>query len=120
MYVPKHTKKIIKGNDKVMSKNISATAKKGLSQTAKKALVISVICVVTAIVIAVSLILALKPVDSKFVADTNNPTTDSSTLTIKNGNFEYVNEAKASYPLSASNWSKYGYKAPTGSGSSRS
>lgn len=103
-----------------MSKNISATAKKGLSQNAKKALVISVICVVTAIVIAVSLILALKPVEDKFIADNNNPSVDTSGLTIKNGNFEYVNEEKVSYPWSATNWSKYGYKAPTGSGTSLS
>lgn len=76
----------------------------------KKALVVIIICVVTAIVIAASLIIALYEPPVKTPADLDNGSQESSSDTIRNGDFQYVSDSQASYPKAAQNWSKYTYK----------
>ena len=81
----------------------------------KKLWTIVAVCLITAAIIAGSLIIALWDTPDKTVAGTENPSQASSSDTIKNGDFQYLKEAATSFPKSASNWTKYTYKAPTGS-----
>ena len=98
-----------------MSKQKNTTAVATANIQNKKVWTIVVICIITAAIIAGSLIIALWNTPDKSVAGTNNQTQASSSATIKNGDFQFVKENATSYPKSASNWTKYTYKAPTGS-----
>lgn len=92
--------------------NTNATA---LNFQNKKVWTIVAVCLITAAIIAGSLIIALWDTPDKSVAGTDNPSQASSSATIKNGDFQYLKETATSFPKSASNWTKYTYKAPTGS-----
>ncbi|MBR2975078.1 MAG: hypothetical protein IKC47_04985, partial [Clostridia bacterium] len=98
-----------------MSKQQNTKAVATNNLQSKKVWTIVVICLITAAIIAGSLIIALWDTPDKTVAGTNNETQASSSATIKNGDFQYLKEAATSFPKSASNWTKYTYKAPTGS-----
>lgn len=91
--------------------NVATQTRKPIN---KNALIISIVCVVTALVIAVSLIIALWPAPAdKTIADLDNPTIETSDSTIKNGDFSYVGEEATLYPKSAQDWSKYTWQEPT-------
>lgn len=79
----------------------------------KKALVIAIIAVVTAIVIAATLVIVLWEEEVKTFASNTTVDTTSSSDTISNGTFEYVEEDASSYPQTAQDWSKYTYNTPT-------
>ncbi len=79
----------------------------------KKALVIAIIAVVTAIVIAATLIIVLWEEAEKTFASNTTVDTTSSSDTISNGTFEYVEEDSSSYPQTAQDWNKYTYNTPT-------
>lgn len=97
-----------------MSKNKQAIAVKADNQKRNKVLLIAIVCVVTALIIAASLIIALWPTEDKTVANLDNETIDTSSATITNGDFEYLTEADSTtFPKVAQSWTKYGYKAPT-------
>jgi hypothetical protein len=95
-----------------MSKNTPNVAVD--KQQRNKILLIAIVCIVTALVLAASLIIALLPrTENKSVADLNNETGDTSDAIIANGDFEFLTDADATaYPKLAQNWLKYGYKAP--------
>ncbi len=97
-----------------MSKKSKSAIVVDNSQKTKKAIIIAVICVVVAIVIAVSLVIALWQTPDKTVADLDNETAGTSSLTIKNGNFEYVNEDATLFPKTAQSWNRYTYKPKSG------
>lgn len=98
-----------------MSKNKQTNATEQVARPINmKALIISIVCIITVLVIAVSLTIALWPQPAdKTLADTDTPTIDSSTDTIKNGNFDYIKEEATMYPLSAQSWDKYTFKSTT-------
>ncbi len=85
-----------------------------MSESTKRTVIITAICLVAVIVISIVLAVMLKP--TIIDPDTNNPdNTPSSNLTIKNGDFAIVRSEDTTYPMSALNWTKYGYKSPEGS-----
>lgn len=100
-----------KGIEKVMSKK---TTVQPLSENTRKTIIIVAIIMVAIIILSVALALILKQ-------DTNTPTTEdpgstgSSSSTIRNGEFFYTSSDDTTYPRTASNWTKYGYKAKTSS-----
>lgn len=84
-----------------------------MSPKTKQSIIISVIAVVMAVIITLVLIWALKPApapEKKLDNDDSQTTSTSSNL-----KFELVDEEEASYPQTATNWTKYGYSAPTSS-----
>ncbi len=86
-----------------MSKT-TTKAKSPMAPSTKKTIIISVICAVMVIVLAVSLPLMLK----KQVEDgsTTTPDTSTSQAYIKNGDFAYM-DRETTYPKTADNWTKY-------------
>lgn len=93
------------------------TEKAGLSLNAKRSIVISAICVVMAIVLAVSIVLVVKNSANSDDTDSNN-NSGSSSLYIKNGDFSYFDTDTDTYPKSADddNWTTYTYKEPDDDG----
>lgn len=93
-----------------MSKT-TTKAKSPMTPSTKKTIIISVICAVMVIILAVSLPLMLRQEASD---DTNKPSTDTSTSQayIKNGDFAYYDKDNTTFPKTADNWTKYTYKAP--------
>ena len=85
-------------------------AKSTLTPANKKTIIITVICVVMVIVLAVSLPLLLR--ETPVTPD--NPSEDNSTSQsyIKNGDFAYYDKDNTTFPKTADNWTKYTYKAP--------
>ena len=107
-----------KGSEK-MSKKTEVKVQP-LSENTKKAIIITAICVVAAVILAIALALILKPtpiiVDNGETETTKTPSTDSAT--IKNGSFDYV--SKESYNdeeavvKEAQNWWKNTYALSEG------
>lgn len=83
-------------------------AKSPMTPSTKKTIIISVICAVMVIILAISLPLMLRQtvVDD----DTDSPDTSTSQAYIKNGDFAYWDD-ETSFPKTADNWTKYTYKA---------
>ena len=85
-----------------------------LSENTRKAIIIAAIVAVAIVILSVSLALILKP-DALTESGSNSSGNGSSTLVIKNGDFAYTSSDDTNYPLTAQNWTKYGYKAKSGS-----
>ena len=85
-----------------------------LSENTRKAIIIAAIVLVAVIILSVSLALILRPVE-KLPDDQNSGSSGSSSLTIRNGDFAYTSSEGTAYPKTAQNWTKYGYKAKSGS-----
>lgn len=87
-----------------------------LSENTKKAIIITAICVVAAVILAIALALILRPTPA-VIDDNNTPqikTPDTDSSTIKNGSFNYVSKDSYNneYAVSeAQNWWKNTYKA---------
>ena len=94
-----------------MSKKV---ATQPLSDNTRKLIIIIAIVLVAVIILSVALALILKT-EEKTPAVDNTDNSNSSTLPIKNGDFLYSKSDETGYPHSAVNWTKYGYKAPSGS-----
>ncbi len=94
-----------------MSKTTTTKAKSPMTPSTKKTIIISVICAVMVIILAVSLPLMLK----QQVEDDNTSTPDTSTsqATIKNGDFTYFDKDNTTFPKTADDWTKYTYKEAT-------
>ena len=85
-----------------------------LSENTRKAIIIAAIVVVAVIILSIALALILKPA-TVTPDDQNTPGSGSSSLTIRNGDFEYTSSEDTAYPLTAQNWMKKGYAKKTGS-----
>ena len=84
-----------------------------LSDNTRKLIIIIAIVLVAVIVLSVALALILKE-DVKTPANDSTDNSNSSTLAIKNGDFLYTSSDETSYPRTAVNWTKYGYKDGSG------
>ena len=85
-----------------------------LSENTRKAIIIAAIVVVAVIILSVSLALILKPTPLT-PDDESSSSTGSSSLSIRNGDFEYVSSNDTAFPKTAQNWTRYGYKKASGS-----
>ena len=94
-----------------MSKKV---ATQPLSDNTRKLIIIIAIILVAVIILSISLALVLKT-EEKTPAVDNTDSSNSSTLPIKNGDFLYSNTEATAYPHTAVNWTKYAYKAKSGS-----
>lgn len=94
-----------------MSKKTQTPA---LSENTRKAIIIAAIIALAVVILVVSLFLIIKPA-SKTPDDNNSGSTGSSTLPVRNGDFKYVDSESTTYPRTAQNWTRYGYKAVEGS-----
>ncbi|MCH5159763.1 MAG: hypothetical protein J1F66_02810 [Clostridiales bacterium] len=94
-----------------MSKNV---ATQPLSDNTRKLIIIIAIVLVAVIILSVALALILKTEEKTPAADSTD-NSNSSTLPIRNGDFLYSNSDATGYPHTAVNWTKYGYKAQSGS-----
>lgn len=82
----------------------------------KHRLIIIITAIVLVAVIAVSVTLGIMLKEPVKTPDDNDPSNNpSSSLPVKNGDFGIVSSEETVYPKSASNWTKYTYKAPSGS-----
>lgn len=100
-----------------MSKT-TTKAKSPMTPSTKKTIIISAICAVMVIILAISLPLMLK--QSVVDDDTSSGDTSTSQATIKNGDFTYMDkDTSATYPKTADNWTKYTYAEPEGEGTSQ-
>ena len=89
------------------------TATQPLSDNTRKLIIIIAIVLVAVIILSIALALILKP-DVKIPADENADNSNASTLPIKNGDFYYTSSDDTAYPRTAVNWTRYGYKQPSG------
>ena len=94
-----------------MSKNTTA---KPLTDNTRKLIIIIAIALVAVIILSVALALILRT-EEKTPADNSTDNSTSSTLPIKNGDFLYASSEATGFPRTAVNWTKYGYKAVSGS-----
>ena len=94
-----------------MSKKV---ATQPLSDNTRKLIIIIAIILVAVIILSISLALILKT-EEKTPASDSTDSSNSSTLPIKNGDFLYSNTEATAYPHTAVNWTKYAYKAKSGS-----
>ena len=85
-----------------------------LSENTRKAIIIAAIVAVAVIILSISLALILRTTPLS-PDDQQTPSTGSSSLSIKNGDFAYTNSDDTGFPRTAQNWSKYGYKKASGS-----
>ena len=85
-----------------------------LSENTRKAIIIAAIVVVAVIILSVALALILKPTVLS-PDDQQTPGSSSSSLPIRNGDFEYSSSEDTAFPKTAQNWTRYGYKKATGS-----
>ncbi|MCH5157324.1 MAG: hypothetical protein J1G02_05575 [Clostridiales bacterium] len=85
-----------------------------LSENTRKAIIIAAIVVVAVIILSVALALILKPT-ALTPDDESSSSSGSSSLSIRNGDFEYVSSNDTAYPKTAQNWTRYGYKKASGS-----
>lgn len=89
------------------------TQRQPMSDNQKRLIIIIAIVLAAVIAVSVTLGVLLKP--QELIPDENNPTTNpSSNLPIKNSNFALVGSEDTVYPKSALNWTRYGYKEPSG------
>lgn len=85
-----------------------------LSDKHKLIVIITAIVLAAIIAVSVTLIVLLQP--KVVTPDNNDPSNNpSSNLPVKNGDFGIINSEDTLYPKSATNWTRYGYKAPNGS-----
>ena len=81
----------------------------------KHKLIITIIAIVLAAVIAVSVTLIVLLQPKEVTPDPNDPSNNpSSNLPVKNGDFGLVNSDATTFPKTATNWTRYGYEAPSG------
>lgn len=81
----------------------------------KHKLIITIIAIVLAAVIAVSVTLIVLLQPKEVTPDPNDPNNNpSSNLPVKNGDFGLVNSDATTFPKTATNWTRYGYEAPNG------
>lgn len=85
-----------------------------MSDNTKKWMIIGAILLLAAIILTVVLTLMLQA-DPKKPAGNDTPDSNTSTLPIKNGDFMYASSEDTTYPKTAMNWTKYGYKDVSGS-----
>lgn len=90
------------------------TQRQPMSDRHKLIIIITAIILAAVIAVSVTLIVLLQPKD--VTVEPNDPSsTVSSNLPVKNGDFGLVSSDDTTYPKSALNWTRYGYKAPSGS-----
>lgn len=87
------------------------TAVQPLSDNTRRIIIITAIIVVAIVVLSVALALILKPEQNTPSGNDSN-SNGSSSLTIRNGDFNFATSEETAYPKAAQNWSKYGYKTP--------
>lgn len=109
MYVSMHTNIRKKGK-----KAMNTKTQIKMSDNTKKWLIIGAIILLAAIILTTVLTLILQA-DPKTPDANATPDSNTSSLPIKNGDFAVVSSEDTSYPKSALNWTKYGYKAVSGS-----
>lgn len=85
-----------------------------LSENTRKAIIITAIVAVAIIILSVALALILRP-EVLSPSDQNTPSNSTSSAPIRNGDFTYTSSDDTSYPKAAQNWTRYGYKAVSGS-----
>lgn len=89
------------------------TQRQPMSDRHKLIIIITAIVLAAVIAVSATLIVLLQP---KNVTPKPNDPSDSisSSLPVKNGDFGLVSSDDTTYPKSALNWTRYGYKAPSG------